>query len=177
MDSEPVNLLFCLSNEHVKYALVTIESIYQHSKDKNIHVYISHYNINDTVKKRAIKYFKKRKIKYAFILFDVDSYCSFVPWREQINVYAKLFAHDLLPQNVSRVLFLDTDTVVDGDIRELYDLDFEDKAIIASYEYGYCWDLFIPNRAPKPKHKYPGGIINTGVLLINLKKLRDNGVS
>ena len=62
-----------------------------------------------------------------------------------------------------KVLYLDIDTVAGGDIAELYNYDIE------NYEYGavkdYYGKIFI-------NHNY----INSGVMLLNMKKIRETGL-
>lgn len=40
-----------------------------------------------------------------------------------------LFMENMFPRNVDRVLYLDSDQIIFGDIEELYSLDMEDKTI------------------------------------------------
>lgn len=65
----------------------------------------------------------------------------------------------ILPKNLSRVLSLDVDTIVDRDISDLWELPIDDCYFAASHEW----------------HKAEKGYIytNVGVCLFNLKKMRD----
>lgn len=65
----------------------------------------------------------------------------------------------ILPENLSRVLSLDVDTIVDGDISDLWDLPIDDCYFAAAHEW----------------HKAQKGFLytNMGVCLLNLDKLRD----
>jgi lipopolysaccharide biosynthesis glycosyltransferase len=47
------------------------------------------------------------------------------------SAFSRLFAFDLLPQNIDRVLYLDCDIIVDGNIEELYNQKMENKIIWA----------------------------------------------
>ena len=47
------------------------------------------------------------------------------------SAFSRLFAFDLLPQEVDRVLYLDCDIIVDGNIEELYSHAMDDKIIWA----------------------------------------------
>lgn len=44
-----------------------------------------------------------------------------------IESYSRLFCAFNLPNDVSKVLYLDADMIVTGDIKELYDIDLERK--------------------------------------------------
>lgn len=66
----------------------------------------------------------------------------------------------LLPEE-DRVLSLDVDTIVDGDISGLWDMDLSDYYLAAAREPGKSWDKMY---------------VQMGVVLFNLKKLREDGM-
>ena len=85
------------------------------------------------------------------------------------EAYIRLFAHDYLPENVDRILWLDSDMIVIGDIREFYDQSFDDKLYVA-YK-----DLDQGDSAEKKASLgMPADAIyiNTGILLMNIKEIR-----
>ena len=86
-----------------------------------------------------------------------------------MEAYSRLFCAFKLPEDMERILYLDADMICTGDIEELYNLDFDDKIWVAAPDNGIQEkDL---NRLGLPlDYKY----INSGMLLINLKKLRAN---
>ena len=74
-----------------------------------------------------------------------------------------------LPDNIDRILYLDSDTVVINKLNELYNMNFEDNYFIAATHIGKAVHKFNEMRLGiKQDEPY----INTGVLLINLKELR-----
>lgn len=84
--------------------------------------------------------------------------------KNKLNVYTpyaflRLFA-DSLKELPDKIIYLDCDIMINGDIKELYDID------ITNYELGVVLDryghIFI-----KPKY------FNSGMLLMNLKKIRE----
>lgn len=86
-----------------------------------------------------------------------------------MEAYSRLFCAFKLPEDMERILYLDADMICTGDIEELYNIDFDDKIWVAAPDNGIQEkDL---NRLGLPlDYKY----INSGMLLINLKKLRAN---
>jgi lipopolysaccharide biosynthesis glycosyltransferase len=88
--------------------------------------------------------------------------------RIKTPAYYKLSLHDLLP-NINRIIWLDGDTGVFGDLTELINLDMKDNYIMG------FWDS-----VPEAINKF--GIPNstvlcTGVLLMNLDALRKNNMT
>lgn len=80
--------------------------------------------------------------------------------------YYRLLLPQLLPESVDRVLYLDSDTVVLSSVRAVFDEDVEESALaavpdIASEKLSSYWSL----------DRY----INSGVMLMNLKRWREHG--
>lgn len=82
--------------------------------------------------------------------------------------YAKLFIQDLLP-DLDKALYLDTDLIIRDSLEELYNIPFDDNYIVGCQSHDYskiqAKDLEIP--------KY----LNSGVMLLDLKAMRENNVS
>lgn len=88
----------------------------------------------------------------------------------------KFFLNRLLPDTVDKVLWLDTDIVIDGPIREMYDTD------ISKYCFAACLDNITIQQAIPGKHIDRFQVktkeyYNAGVMLINMKKLYEKVTS
>lgn len=70
---------------------------------------------------------------------------------------------DLIPEIPDKLLYLDIDMMANKDIKELYDVDVEDYEYAAVKEKYGSWLI---------KHDY----INAGMLLMNMKKIRETGL-
>lgn len=89
-----------------------------------------------------------------------------------LTIYFRLFIPAMFPQ-YDKGIYIDSDVVLTSDIATLYDIDIGDNVI------GACNDLSIADIPPLvaytenavgvKKHEY----INSGVLLMNLKKMRE----
>lgn len=89
-----------------------------------------------------------------------------------LTIYFRLFIPAMFPQ-YDKGIYIDSDVVLTEDIAKLYDIDIGDNLI------GACNDLSIADTPPLvayteqavgvQKHEY----INSGVLLMNLRKLRE----
>ena len=75
----------------------------------------------------------------------------------------RLFA-DMLPEIPDKILYLDTDTIINNDLQELYNIDIDD------YELGAVTDIY--NWA-SPSRWFKSFYFNAGVLLLNMKKIRE----
>lgn len=90
-----------------------------------------------------------------------------------IEVFFRLFIPQLLPNTISRVLFLDADTVLVREISSFYHEPFEENYAIAVKDATSKGnDELIKKRKEKLEMKESSIYFNAGVLLLNLDKLR-----
>ncbi len=83
-------------------------------------------------------------------------------WRQE--AFFRYYSIEMFPE-YDRVLWLDADILVRGSIKDLYNTDLEDKSFAGVY------DITSNPVERLGLHDY----INSGVLVINLKKLRETG--
>ena len=92
-----------------------------------------------------------------------------------VVTYYRLFIASLFPQ-YDKIMYLDCDLVVHGDIAKLYHTDLGDNILGAAPEQ------FVQNTAEFRDYAEialgldPDGYVNAGVLLINLKAFRENDI-
>lgn len=92
-----------------------------------------------------------------------------------LTIYFRLFIPAMFPE-YDKAIYIDSDVVLLSDLAELYDTDIGDNYI------GACRDLsvadvpplcsYMENAVGVDRHEY----INSGVLLMNLKKLREREI-
>lgn len=70
---------------------------------------------------------------------------------------------DMIPEIPDKILYLDMDIMIAGDIRELYDIDVSDVEYAAVKEKYGCWLI-------RPDY------FNAGMLLLNLEMIRRTGL-
>lgn len=86
------------------------------------------------------------------------------------TAYARLFISNLIPETIDKVLYLDCDSIIVDSFREFWDLNIDNY---------YCAGVLDETNAAVKKQlkfKKDENYINTGVLLINLKKWREDNV-
>lgn len=84
--------------------------------------------------------------------------------------YYRLYIPELVPGDINRLLYLDTDTIVNGELGALY------KTLLGPYPVAAVSDSKILTRPDLGIHKN-GGYFNAGVLLINLKEWKRQRIS
>lgn len=170
-----MNILYTLNDKFVPQVSAGMCSICENNKDiKKIDFYLMSLNISKKNKKKLREFFTKKYSRdvYFIELDDLSSYFDFDFDTNGWNpiVLARLLLDKLLPKKMDRVLYLDGDTIVRGNLSDLYSMDMQDKTIAASIE---------PTIDKKRKHSLElDGLpyFNAGVLLVDLKNWRKKNV-
>lgn len=121
---------------------------------------------------------KFRNVRLEIIKVDLDQFRELRGYREEnfVDCYARLLIPNLVP-SVDKAIYLDTDTIVLTDIKELWDTDMEDNALAAPPDTGVSH--VIP-----PHMKLRLGIlsekqvyISAGVYLMDCQRWRDQNIT
>lgn len=171
--NETINIFSVADDNFAPYCGIMLTSVFENNKKYLFNVFIL---ANQSFKKDNVDKYCKLEKKYGhkiqFVIID-DSLIrkqSNVDVRWTITTYYKLYAH-LLPDSIHKVLYLDGDIIVTGDLSQLWNTDIDNYALAA-----------IPNikfyDCPKRFH-YPieAGCFNGGVLLMNLDYWRKYNIS
>lgn len=172
----------------VKYLKVLMISVYENNKDvideEGITFWCLHNALEDRHKAEIKEIADRYNQKVEFIFVDVNIFNglpSASPWPQ--TIYFGLLAHQFLPESLHRVLYLDIDVAVNGNIKEFYNLPFDDNYLIASrdwydarYEPEEEFKEFTYLSELKEADLLGNGAFNCGVLLFNLDKFREDKI-
>jgi lipopolysaccharide biosynthesis glycosyltransferase len=126
--------------------------------------------------KELLKTLQKTYPRFSINFIDVnlqDLFGSFKLHNKShtLNVYSRYLIPELA-KNIEKVIFMDVDVVVRGDIKELYDENLGSYSLGAVPEYTNVLDEHKKELDLSRKHKY----FNAGVLLLNVKAFRKKGI-
>lgn len=161
-----MNILITSDSKYLKQILVLLKSIELNNIGKH-NVYLMYRESE----KMILSGVNKDVFNINYIEVD-DKYLDEYPQLEKrypVEIYYKLIAHLHLPKDIDRILYLDPDIVVKGDISEFYNYDFKDNYYVATSHVKMACKKFNDIRLGLGK-EIP--YINVGVLLINLEALR-----
>ncbi len=89
-----------------------------------------------------------------------------------MTIFFRIFIADMFPQ-YDKGIYIDSDVIVPGDISELYQIDLSDNIIAACPDFSIRgvppFVNYVRDAVGTPVEEY----INSGVLLMNLKKMRE----
>lgn len=167
-----INIFLTSDENYAKYMAVTIQSILTHTTHP-----ISFYILNGGIEKDTQNKLKtlidgtEHKLEFCSIDMSLFQDCPNIR-HFSLNAYFRYLIPIVKP-NIDRALYLDTDTVICGDIYDLYQMDLGENPIAAvpHMEENMCPTMYKKYKALMgypPTHRY----FNSGVLLLDCKKLR-----
>ena len=173
---ENVNILMSVNKKFLEHIEELIFSLLHYSS-RYINIYLMY--IETELSKQDLEHISNyvNKIgngKIIPVLFDAK-HLEGMPVTDNVGdffgmeAYSRIFCAFELPETVEKILYLDADMICTGDISELYNIDFENKIWVACRDNGIQPEDLERLELPLD-YKY----INSGMLLINVKKLRQD---
>lgn len=176
-----------IDNNFVQYLRVTLQSLVTHFGNNNFYyIYILHSRLTSSNKSKILNIIhNKNNVKIEFI--DISNEIKQYQLKSNLkHVSNATFYRYLIPKVLSqydKILYLDTDTIINTDIQKLFNYN------ITNYYFGACYDLttmqllcskltpFIYYRDKlkirNPIYEY----FNAGILLFNNKKLNKDKIT
>jgi lipopolysaccharide biosynthesis glycosyltransferase len=148
-----------------------------------VDLYIIDGGISDRNKRKILKSLKPHAYNLTWLSIPDDWIKDIpeLPGLERVKIvsYYRLFIPILLPLNVKKAIYLDSDVVICCNIAELWNLELSESYVLAVQDTGNPfvssdWGLRkYKELGLEPDHKY----FNAGVLVINLDKWRTEHIS
>jgi len=172
-----VPIVFATDDNYAPFLVIAIHSMAQHlNKNNTYKVYVLQVNISEKHKEMINKYATDNlTIEFVDITKNLEAISKKLYLRDYYTnaIYYRVFIPNLFPQ-FNKAIYLDCDIVILDDIAKLYNHKLKDKVIGAIEEdvmavmptFGeYAEKMVGVNR-----YKY----FNSGVMVMNLDKLRKN---
>ena len=173
-----MNLLFTIDHGYVGILSKCLRSIRRFPAQGGYDVYLIHpdleevdmEHIREDISPAAPHSEVWEEMRLHSIRVEASAF-DFFPenFRYPKTMYYRIFAADLLPDSLERILYLDPDIVVINPLTELYEMDLEGKYFLGCTHTKKMLTQFKRLRLDLPEEAH---YINTGVLMMNLAALR-----
>ena len=188
-----INIMSSCDENYARYVFVQLLSMADSLLDPNattayeLHYYLFYSDIRSETLERLHRYCLTLGIVFHKVLItEVAPYAELASrgglWTKE--AYFSLECHRYLPPEVERILYIDAaDVLIVGDIGEYYFSDFEGNTIIASNSFHRRYGELpfsqkdILRDEELRKKILLEGLFNSGSYMLNLEKMRRNGVS
>ena len=166
---DSLSFVFCVSDAYATYIRVTIKSIIENHKNYKVKIYV----LSNFISCKNRKLLEESVAgSNAIIHIHIVDDTSLKGLKETWSIFAwyRLLVPECIPSDVHRILYLDADTIVCGDVSELFKINMDGYSIAACIDpESFNDDTFTRCHYNKEK-KY----VCAGVLLMNLDVWRDS---
>lgn len=169
--STRMNIFFAVDHNYAEHLCVAMASILVNARNfDQFNFYIIDSGLLPGDKKKIESLKKHKDFNIEYLKVDMDVFKNYPIQNSYLSLatYAKYLIVELKPE-LDRCLYLDCDIVVNTSLEQLYNMDFDESLAVAVKDSFYPSDF---------AQKY--GIkdyFNAGVLLINARKWRENGIT
>lgn len=162
-----LNLLIQSSDFYAPFAGVMLTSLFENNLNLDeINVYLLTADMSEENRKCFENLAKKYHHRIHFLdsnEIDTFLYEHEVPeWRGSYATYYKIFALSIIKEDIDRLIYLDSDMLVNGSILDLINYDLKDNIL------GMCVDVVSQTHKKLIKH-YSEFYYNAGMVVFNVK--------
>lgn len=160
-----------IDDNYTQHCGVMLTSLFENNKEKTITVYVVIDKLSEKSKLSLTKIAQKynqvlyfREVK-GFELFELPNLKNYYL---SAAAYLRLFIPEILA-DIDKVIYLDCDLIVRKSITDLWNIDISSYSVAGIEDAPYFPDKFERLNIPPQS-----GYFNSGVLLMNLKRLRED---
>ena len=171
-----MHIALTIDSKFVRYCAVTIVSILENNDPKDImlHIVSGHLPKEDVLTLSQVA--EKYGTSIAFYYIPHEKLQNYeVKWQKQrlsMVVFYRCVLASILPSTISRVIYLDSDTLVLGSLKELWDTNLNQLALAGVQDTVSPNPSYFERLQYAPSYNY----INGGVLLLNLAYWRKHNI-
>lgn len=164
-----INIAYACNEAYMEQTTVSLVSLFKNcSVPEKLHIFFIDMGITDESKAEMEKVVVSYGSVLTILSYDDIAYDLIISektGRHIKSVYAKIFFGRI--EGIDRIIYLDSDMVISGDIKDLWDIDLEEY-VIAGVE-----TLHTIEDNAKIGYTQDDRAINDGMVLMNLKEWRE----
>lgn len=168
MNKKTIHIALCADENYSMYLGVCLTSIFSNNKEDSIKVHILTQGFSK--KSKALLDKTAENFGQSLIYYNVDDTLfngyPITPWFPK-SIYFRYLLPQILPTTLEKIIYLDSDIIVLGSLRSLWEENITEFPIGAVED---AWGDLIHMR--NRIEVYDGGYFNSGVLLLNLSLWR-----
>ena len=166
-----MNILIATNTNYIGPTSVMVYSLCRSHKDVKVDIYLAYHDLREQdieMLEKITSCFPQKKLH----LLDVGGeFATKVEVGERFSheMYYRILAINMLPQDMERILYLDADMLVKKDLKEVYETPLGENC-----PFGVCADIIVPTRGETNRGIIPEDCLyfNSGFMLMNLVYLR-----
>lgn len=165
--SSDMHIIMSFNSKFLLPSLTTIYTTFLYNDNCRIHIFYKDLTQSErTIVERLTRLGNNNHIEWHFINNDLHNRIHFDTGRFSIYTLYRFLAYKILDEKIEKCLWLDSDLMIRGSIRELYETNMGDDYYFSSALEAADYE----NNILGKNREYT----NIGVLLMNIKKLRSD---
>ena len=177
--SKVIPIFYACDDAFAKYTIVSLSSMIKNaSKEYEYRVYVLHTDISEDMMNKTLALQNENfEISFVSVVKYLKSISKKLPLRHYYSktTYFRLFIAEMFPE-YEKAIYIDSDTIVLGDISELYNTDVSSHYLAGCREQAMeqvdVYGTYVEKVIGISRHEF----FNAGIILINCKKFRDERV-
>ena len=174
-----IEIAFCFDEKMMYPAYVAIASLLDFKRDEKVH-----YNISCICPEEVLAHeeelktlVRKRDEESSISFFDAPKQfaCAYEIRGISVSTYLRLLLHRVLPQK-DRIIYADVDVLFQDSLKEIWETDISDNLLAGvkgANNLQSVWQGFKELPYADELEGLEGKYINAGILLMNLKAIRE----
>jgi lipopolysaccharide biosynthesis glycosyltransferase len=165
-----MNICFCIDKKYTMPLVVCLVSLFKNNPNTCFNIYIINNGLDKFAADSIMTMSTKHNSHVNFIDINTDITKKF-PVNHHISqaAYYRLLMDNFIPKTVDKILYLDVDIIINGSVSDLYATNIDEYVLGAVENPNFTRHSVLGMDSDA---KY----FNSGVLLINLKKWRDDAI-
>lgn len=174
-----IPIFYACDDNFIKYTVVSLTSMIENaSREHQYRIYVLHTNASEEMKAKLLALANDNfEISFEDVTPYLESISDKLPIRHYYTktTYFRFFIAEMFPE-YDKAIYIDSDTVVKGDISELYATDIGDCYLGACHEQAMVQVDVYGNYCEKVVGVSRHNFFNAGLMLINCRRFRGGKV-
>ena len=170
----PLRILFCANSSYFQHVAVAAVSLAESNMNRRIDVHLITCEdepvAEDKLKNSLAAY--RRLVLEVHQMLDTRLDRFFVDKHVSKEAYLRILAPEVLPSDIERIIYLDSDVVVLDDLRPLWNIELGHNVLAAVPDYPRLPPVVAPKRRAALGIPQDWTYVNSGVLLLDLARWR-----
>ena len=167
-----MDIVFATSDLYSRPALITIKTLLMNNTEvETLKIYYVENEVSDENKRMISELVEQYHRSITFIPMPEEYTKIQGLMRTNAIVYSYCYFQDILPQSVEKVILLEGDSIVTDNLTEMYSTDLD------GYYLGAADDLQSRWYKRKLGMREDSVYFNCGIMVLNLKKWREDGIT
>jgi len=177
MNTTIIEVAIASDSNYLVPATVLLKSLFDNNRRAQLSINLLH--LSSQTKEKDLIFWEQYTHEHGHLFRAIpvsdESISVYPELRHSKSTYLRLLLSDMLPESVTKILYLDADTVVLADLLDLYQTDISDyyaAAVKATLNVYAKHDAFSQNHLKGLNIGERSAYFGAGVMLLNIEKFR-----